>query len=138
MFGKKPAKKQNNVKQAPAAPVFQQAPAKQTPNKKARLPSIKGTMLGFSNFFVIALLITLATAILITYLSLVPEDQGGMELVFYRYLILVIAGILAVLAIVMIIINVIAYNTYFKSLYDVSKNVVDNIAANKKNFPRYP
>lgn len=138
MFGKKPAKKQNNVKQAPAAPVFQQAPAKQTPNKKARLPSIKGTMLGFSNFFVIALLVTLATAILITYLSLVPEDQGGMELVFYRYLILVIAAILAVLAIVMIIINVIAYNTYFKSLYDVSKNVVDNIAANKKNFPRYP
>ena len=135
MANKKNAKKKAPVQQAP---VIRQVPAKQMPMPKNRLPSIKGTMLAVNNFFVIALLLTLGTAILVTYLALIPEGQGGMELVFYRYLILVLAAILAILAIVMIIINVITYNTYFKSLYDVSKSVVDGIANNKKKFPRYP
>ncbi|MCR5309531.1 MAG: EAL domain-containing protein [Bacilli bacterium] len=128
------AKKQTTDMQRPV----KQVPANKMPIKKNRLPSIKGTMLGFNNFFIIALLLTLGVTILITYLSLVPEGQGGMDLVFYRYLVLILAGILAILAIVLIIINAIAYNTYFKSLFDISKNVVDNFAANKKDFPRYP
>ena len=139
MADKKTAKKQAPVKQAPVGRPMspRQMPVRQMP-KKAGLPSIKNTMLIVNNFFVIASLLTLGVAILITYLSLIPEDEGGMELVFYRYLILVLAGILAILAIVMIIINIITYNTYFKSLYNVSKTVIDNIGNNKRNFPRYP
>ena len=73
MADKKTTKKQAPVKQAPVGRPMspRQMPVRQMP-KKAGLPSIKNTMLIVNNFFVIASLLTLGVAILITYLSLIP------------------------------------------------------------------
>ena len=53
-------------------------------------------------------------------------------------LVFVISIILAILAIVMIALILVIYNVYFKNLYNTSRTVIDNIAGNKKTFPRFP
>lgn len=134
---KKTAKKQAPIKQAP---VMKQAPNKQMPPKqnaaykKSRLPSIKGTMLGITNFFVIALLLVIFSSILFSYLAY----SGAFDTGLYIMVVFVISIVLALLSIVIITLNLIVYNVYFKNLFNTSKTVIDNIAVNKKNFPRFP
>ena len=127
--------KKNAPKQRPVAPqpIIRPVAPRQMPSKKSRLPSIKGTMLGFTNFFIIALLIVLGGAILMSYMAL-----GGYDPSLYVMVILVVSIILVVLVIILLVINIVIYNVYFKSLIDTSKTVIDNISQNKNKFPRFP
>ena len=129
---KKLAPKQAPVRKEPVKPMA--AKPVQAQNKKYRLPSIKGTMLGITNFFAIALLLVIGSSILISYLAYANLFDQRM----FMMLVFVISIVLAILAIVMIVLILVIYNVYFKNLYNTSRTVIENFAGNKKNFPRFP
>ena len=101
--------------------------------KKKKLRSIKGLMLGYVTTFVVSLLVILGCAVgLALYAASHPEKES------YLIEITVLSIAFVVIALALIITNIRIYSLCYKRLYFTSKSLIENISLNKQNFDRFP
>lgn len=104
---------------------------KQKPEKK--LTSIKSLMVGYTTIFLVSLFIILCGAAALAFIAIANPDKES-----YTLEIEILLGAFVLVTILLVITVIRVYRLCYKHLYETSKDLVQNIAQNKRSFKKFP